>query len=145
RLFAEIENEFGLRIPPATLFTAPTLARLADVLREKGTSAQWSSLVPLQTGGRLRPFFGVHGHSGEVLFYRDLCRRLGPDRPFYGLQAQAFDGKPPHRAGKSMAAHYPDEIGTVQPRGPHCIGGYRPGLGGAFRNVGTSSAGGAGV
>jgi len=124
RLFAEIEATFGLRIPLATLFTAPTVAQLAEVLRDKGASAQWSSLVPLQPGGRLRPFFGVHGHSGEVLFYRDLCRRLGPDQPFFALQSQGFNGKPPHRAVEAMAAHYLDEIRTVQPRGPYFLGGY---------------------
>jgi len=124
RLFDEIEKAFGLRIPLATLFKAPTVGELAGVLREQGRSAQWSSLVPLQAGGRLMPFFGVHGHSGEVLFYRDLCRRLGPDRPFFGLQAQGFNGKPLHRAIGPMAAHYLDEIRTVQPHGPYFIGGY---------------------
>ena len=43
RLFAEIEKTFGFRIPLATLFKAPTVAQLAGVLREKGTSAQWSA------------------------------------------------------------------------------------------------------
>src|SRR5436309_4041189 len=124
RLFAALDATFGLRIPLATLFTAPTVAQLAEVLRDKGASAQWSSLVPLQPGGRLRPFFGVHGHSGEVLFYRDLCRRLGPDQPFFALQAQGSGGKPPHRAIEPMASHYLDEIRTVQPRGPYRIGGY---------------------
>ena len=124
RLFAEIEKTFGLRLPLATLFGAPTVAQFAGVLRDRGTSAAWLSLVPLQPGGRRRPFFGVHGHSGEVLFYRDLCRSLGPDQPFFALQAQGSGGKPPHRAIEPMASHYLDEIRTVQPRGPYRIGGY---------------------
>src|SRR2546422_10296212 len=48
RLVAEIEKTFGLRLPLATLFGAPTVAQLAGVLRDRGTSAAWSSLVPLQ-------------------------------------------------------------------------------------------------
>ncbi len=124
RLFAEIEDAFGLRLPMATLFKTPTVEQLAAVLRDHGTSAQWSSLVPLQPGDSLRPFFSVHGHSGEVLFYSDLCRRLGPDQPFFALQAQGLGGKPPHRTIESMAAHYLEEIRTVQPRGPYRIGGF---------------------
>ena len=123
RLFAEIENAFGVRMPLATLFKAPTIEQLAAVLRDKGHSAPWSSLVPLQPGGRRPPFFGVHGHSGEILFYRDLCRRLGPDQPFFALQAQGLNGKA-HRTIGDMAAHYLAEIRTVQPHGPYLIGGY---------------------
>jgi len=124
RLFAEIEKAFGIRLALATLLEAPTVEQLAAVLRERGQSASCASLVPLQPGGRRPPLFGVHGHSGEVLFYRDLSLRLGPDQPFFGLQAQGLCGKKSHRSIEAMAAQYLRDLRSVQPRGPYLIGGY---------------------
>lgn len=124
RLFGEIEKGLGVRIPLATLFEAPTIERQAAILRLRRGPATWSSLVPLQPGGRLPPFFGVHGHSGEVLFYRDLSRCLGPNQPFFALQAQGLGGAPSQRSIEAMATHYIEAIRAVQPVGPYRIGGY---------------------
>jgi thioesterase domain-containing protein len=123
RLFAEIEKLLGVRIPLATLFEAPTIELQAAILRKHERPA-WSSLVPLQAGGALPPFFGVHGHSGEVLFYRDLSRCLGPDQPFFALQARGLNGQPSHPSIEAMAAHYLEVLRSVQPVGPYRIGGY---------------------
>jgi aspartate racemase len=85
----------------------------------------WSSLVTIQPGGGSKsPLFLVHANRGNVLFYRDLARNLGPDQPVYGLQAQGLDGKrPPYTRVEDMAAHYVAEIRTLQPEGPYCLGG----------------------
>jgi amino acid adenylation domain-containing protein len=128
RLFALIEKSFGRNLPLATLFQAPTVRLLTDVLREAGWSAPWSSLVPLQSGGNRRPFFCIHAAGGNVLEYHELARLLGPDQPFYGLQAQGLDGnKPPHTTIREMATHYIKEIREVQPEGPYLIGGRSSG------------------
>ena len=59
-----------------------------------------------------------------MLGFHDLARRLGPDQPVYGLQAQGLDGKRPcHRRVEEMAAHYIEEIRRVQPEGPYHLGG----------------------
>jgi thioesterase domain-containing protein/acyl carrier protein len=128
RLFAQIEKSFGRNLPLATLFQAPTIRLLAQVLREEGWTAPWSSLVLLQNGGNRRPFFCVHAAGGNVLEYHELARLLGPDQPFYGLQAQGLDGKqPPHTTIKDMAAHYVKELREVQSEGPYFIGGRSSG------------------
>jgi amino acid adenylation domain-containing protein len=128
RLFAQIEKSFGRNLPLATLFQAPTIRLLAQVLREEGWTAPWSSLVLLQNGGNRRPFFCVHAAGGNVLEYHELARLLGPDQPFYGLQAQGLDGnQPPHTTIKDMASHYIKELREVQPEGPYLIGGRSSG------------------
>ena len=128
RLFAQIEKSFGKNLPLATLFQAPTIRLLAQVLREEGWTAPWSSLVLLQNGGNRRPFFCVHAAGGNVLEYHELARLLGPDQPFYGLQAQGLDGnQPPHTTIKDMATHYIKELREVQPEGPYLIGGRSSG------------------
>ncbi|MDQ2935944.1 MAG: amino acid adenylation domain-containing protein, partial [Acidobacteriota bacterium] len=128
RLFAQIEKSFGRNLPLATLFQAPTVRLLAKVLREDGWSAPWSSLVLMQNGGNRLPFFCVHAAGGNVLEYHDLSRLLGPDQPFYGLQAQGLDGsQPPHTTIEDMASHYIDEMREVQPAGPYLLGGRSSG------------------
>ncbi|HZE63356.1 MAG TPA: amino acid adenylation domain-containing protein, partial [Pyrinomonadaceae bacterium] len=69
RLFAQIERSLGRNLPLATLFQAPTIRSLAEVLRKDGWAAPWSSLVLLQSGGNRRPFFCVHAAGGNVLEY----------------------------------------------------------------------------
>jgi amino acid adenylation domain-containing protein len=124
RLFAQIEKTFGKRLPLATLFQAPTVEQLANVLRQEEWSPPWSSLVPIQPGGSKPPFFCVHAHGGEVMIFKDLAKHLGPDQPFYGLQALWLNGdQPRHTSIKELAAHYLKEIRTFQPEGPYFLGG----------------------
>ena len=128
RLFAQIEKSLGRNLPLATLFQAPTIHSLAEVLRKEGWTAPWSSLVLLQSGGDRRPFFCVHAAGGNVLEYHALAQLLGADQPFYGFQALGLDGsQPPHTTIKEMAAHYIREMREVQPDGPYLIGGRSSG------------------
>jgi len=128
RLFAQIEKSLGRNLPLATLFQAPTIHSLAEVLRKDGWTAPWSSLVLLQSGGDRRPFFCVHAAGGNVLEYHALAQLLGADQPFYGFQALGLDGsQPPHTTIKEMAAHYIREMREVQPDGPYLIGGRSSG------------------
>jgi len=128
QLFAQIEKSFGKNLPLATLFQAPTVKQLARVLHDEGWRAAWSSLVMIQGGAERTPFFCVHAAGGNVLEYRDLARLLGPEQPFYGLQAKGLDGKEePHTTIKEMADHYLKEMREVQPEGPYLIGGRSSG------------------
>ncbi len=112
-------------LPLAMLFQAPTIEQLALVLRQEGWSRHWSSLVPIQPAGSQPPFFCIHGVGGNVVGFYELGRHMGPDYPFYGLQSQGLDGQHPcHGRVEEMAAHYLDEIRTVQPKGPYFFGGF---------------------
>ena len=124
-LFAKIETAFGIKLPLATLFDAPTIEELARVLDSEASSASWSPLVAIQSSGSRPPFFCVHGAGGTVLIYRELARRLGPDQPFYGLQSLGLDGAcPPLARIEDMAALYVKEIRRMQSHGPYFLGGY---------------------
>ncbi len=128
RLFAQIERAFNRNLPLATLFQAPTVRQLARVLREDGWPTTWSSLVVIQGGRKRTPLFCIHAVGGNVLEYHDLARHLGPDQPFYGLQARGLDGKAePHTSIKEMASHYIKEMMEVQPEGPYMLAGRSSG------------------
>jgi phthiocerol/phenolphthiocerol synthesis type-I polyketide synthase E len=124
-LFAQIEKAFKVKLPLATLFEAPTIRELAQILRSEAPSSGWSPLVTIQPSGSRPPFFCIHGAGGNVLIYRELSQNLGSDQPFYGLQSQGLDGTcPPLTRIEDMAALYVNAIRRQQPRGPYLVGGY---------------------
>lgn len=123
-LFARIEREFGRKLPLATLFDAPTVGRLAEVLAQ-GSTAACPCLVPIQPAGRSRPLFLIHDGTGEVLGYRTLARRLGVERPVYGFQwAGPAAGEAGALTVEALATRYVQELSHAQPQGPYYLGGY---------------------
>lgn len=125
QLFSRIEETFGRRIPLASLFTAPTIRALAEVLdRSTAPTQRWNSLLAIQPHGSQPPFFCVHAIGANVLNYRLLANYLGEDQPFYGFQSRGLDGiSEPHTTVEAMAASYIDELKMVQPTGPYYLGG----------------------
>ena len=125
RLFSKIQRLTAKNLPLATLYQAPTIEQMAEILLLDNWQPLWSSLVPIQPAGSKPPFFCIHGAGGNVLLYRDLARFLGDDQPFYGIQSRGLDGKPPfHTRIEDMAADYIEEIKKLQPEGPYYLGGY---------------------
>ena len=147
RLFAKIKKTYAVDLSLATLFEAPTIAQCAELLqteydvpvetakeaaqpkaRARRTSGEWTPLVAIQPKGNKTPFFCVHGGFGNVLNFYDLTRYLGPDQPFYGLQARGVDGKQrPFASLPEMAAEYVKQMRTVQADGPYLVGGFSMG------------------
>ena len=84
-LFAHIENVFGKKLPLASLFEAPTIEQLAEVIRQDTWAPSDSALVPIQTAGTGLPFFCVTPPLGSVVGFSPLAKYLGPEQPFYGL------------------------------------------------------------
>jgi amino acid adenylation domain-containing protein len=125
RMFVEVEKATGRNLPLATLFEAPTIERLAARLDRDTWAPSWPCLVPIRPEGDRPPFFCFHGAGGNVLLYRDLARHLGPDQPFYGVQAKGLDGRQPVNSSiETMAIDYIEEIRRLQPHGPYLLGGY---------------------
>ncbi|WP_199351108.1 non-ribosomal peptide synthase/polyketide synthase [Haliangium ochraceum] len=124
RLMAEIRDRLGQSLPLATLFQGATIERLARAI-DGGAAGPWSPLVLLQSGDASTPLFCVPGAGGNVLYFRDLARSLGGERPIYGLQARGLDGvSTPHDSVEDMAACYVEALRTVQPHGPYALAGH---------------------
>ncbi len=125
RLFSEMRKLYGRSFPLSVLFQAPTVEKLAEIVRKDGWSPRWVSLVPIQAGGSKPPFFCVHGGGGNILIYKDLAKHLGKDYPFYGLQARGVDGSvEPLTTVEAMADAYLSEMRELQPEGPYYLGGF---------------------
>jgi thioesterase domain-containing protein len=113
-----------IKLPLATLVESPTIGQLAKILTAPLPYSSSSCLVAVQPNGTLPPLFCVHGHGGEIVYCWNLSRCLGTDQPLFGLRAQGLSEKTAHYTVEEMAAHYLNEIRTVQPRGPYYLGGY---------------------
>ncbi|MGL5874898.1 MAG: non-ribosomal peptide synthetase [Xenococcaceae cyanobacterium] len=125
RLFAEIEKTFQQTLPMVSLLQASTLEQLANVLDRSAESTMWRSLVPLQVNGSKRPLFLIHARGASILLYRNLTKYINSEQPVYALQPKGLDPKQePLTRVEDMAAHYLEEIRTIQPQGPYQLGGY---------------------
>jgi len=136
-LAREVEAQLCARVEPASNRGCRATA-VADVsdreppaqpLPPGDKSPTFSSLVPIQRKGLHPPFFAAHDGLGIGHLYAPLARHLGPDQPFYGLQAQGgVDGRePPYHPCtriEELAALYLDEVRAVQPVGPYFLGGF---------------------
>lgn len=125
RLIQKIERCFGTRLTISVLIQAPTVEQLARAITRQQQTSGFSCLVPLQPLGSKAPFFCVHGVGGTVLAFRSLAIHMGPDQPFYGVQAQGLDEREPCLDHvEEMAARYLKEVRAVQHEGPYHLGGF---------------------
>nr|WP_237712361.1 non-ribosomal peptide synthetase [Pedosphaera parvula] len=125
RLFARIEKVFGKRLPLTILFETPTIAQLANAIREKELSASRSLLVAIKDGGSKPPLFLVHGAGGGILWgYANLGACFTDDQPIYGIESPGMRGMAELESIEVMASRYVEEVRTLQPRGPYYLGGY---------------------
>ncbi|HEX8905209.1 MAG TPA: thioesterase domain-containing protein, partial [Longimicrobiaceae bacterium] len=127
RLMARIRERFGRELPLAELFRAPTLSELAAAVARAG-EGEPPTLVALHAGGTRPPLFFVHPAGGTVFRYAELARALGPDQPFYGLQARGVsDDQPPVDSMEEMVERYAAAIREAFPSGPYLVGGWSAG------------------
>jgi thioesterase domain-containing protein/non-ribosomal peptide synthetase component F/acyl carrier protein len=115
RLFARINKALGTSIPITTIFNAPTVEQLADIVRGR---AYYSSIVPVRPEGKRPPFFMIHSY----LLYQGIPAVVGEDIPFYGLRELETDAE--GMTVEQRAATYLEAMRSIQPHGPYFIGGW---------------------
>jgi amino acid adenylation domain-containing protein len=123
KLVRQVKKEFSIELPMARLFQAPTIEKLAAVVRElkqNDAGEEWNSLVPLNPRGSKRPLFLVH----SLMLYGRLPAALGEDQPFYALQPLPFEVHPSNDYVERMLEDHIRQIKRVQPQGPYQIAGW---------------------
>ena len=115
RLFARISKEMGTDLPITTLFEAPTVRRLAVLLR-KGENLQ--TLVPIRTSGSDDPFFLVHSY----LLYGLAGSMVPAQNPVYGLREIKVTGQGGGLSDQVTACV--KAIERVHPHGTVHLGGW---------------------
>ncbi|MFL5347376.1 MAG: amino acid adenylation domain-containing protein [Hyalangium sp.] len=120
QLLCQVEQELGARVPVSALVRGASAEQIAVAVRS-ATAESKSVLIPFHVGGARPPFFCVHPAGGSAFCYRQLAARLGPDQPFYGLEAaRGYEGQ----SLSSMAETYVRAVLEVAPQGPYLLGGW---------------------
>ncbi|MDC3957723.1 non-ribosomal peptide synthetase [Polyangium jinanense] len=126
RLVDRIHERLGERVALGTLLANPTVEGVAGALRAGGTSLGRATLLPIRARGRLQPLVCLPGAGGNVMYFHDLTRPLGAERPVWGLQAIGLDdGGPIPTRIEDIAARYVEELGRTLPSAePYLLVGH---------------------
>lgn len=116
-MFEQIEKSLNLKLPPTTLFSAPTLQMLAAFIEEANPGLPESSVVLIHPRGTLTPLF-IPFEQADMLLYQPLLAALGSDQPVYGLRIPQ-QGYPSEHTLQSLT----DQILEIYPVGPCRLAG----------------------
>ena len=123
RLTSRIRTVLGVEVPVGSIFRAPTVAQLSEVI-DAGEPAAFDVLLPIRQAGSARPVFFVHPGIGLSWCYTGFARHIPADTPLYGLQSRALAGHDVPRSLADIAADYVGELRKVQPDGPYRLVGW---------------------
>ncbi len=124
KLFDQIAQMCGRELPSTVIYSAPTIAALADVL-DGPAPPPFPPLILLKPGTEQPPIFIAHGLGSGVMEFFELVKLMRTTRAIYGLQAKGGDGAdPPLTRIEDMAQFRLDAIRNVQPHGPYALMGY---------------------
>ncbi len=121
RLVTKIASSLGVKINVMTLFLAPTVREFAAHVSRIETPLDPWSIVQIQPLGGKTPIIVIE----NTMSYYNLARRIGTDRPFFGVQL--YDPNIPRslppRDMNEIAADYVRLIREAQPHGPYILVG----------------------
>jgi acyl transferase domain-containing protein len=146
RLLARIKQTYGAELSSAVIFEAPTIEKLARLIRNGSTPAVllksagrvvWTAGAEAQPNrvhsapkiaelrqGSPRSFFFVHDGEGETLLYLNLARRMPGDLGVYAIEPRRLARVPlGHATIEEMAASYIEQVREKQPQGPYLLSG----------------------
>lgn len=122
RMAAEIEREFGKRLPLESILIDATLAQVAIAI-DAGATEELSPVTALNHGGSQQPFIFFHNLKGGSAYCRKIAEGMGPDQPFYAIDPQSSRGILLESI-EAMAADYLPLVRSIQPHGPYRLGGF---------------------
>ncbi len=124
QILTDIEDQFNRNLPLALLAQCRTIEQMARYI-EHSNDELASSLILFQSRGSRPPLFLFPGHHGDTFYFRDLARRLGNDRPVYGIELVLSGTKTvPSIHLEQTAAGCLREIQELQPDGPYFLAGH---------------------
>ncbi len=129
QMVGRLRDKLRVEVPLERFLEEPTIEGMVKRAQSPGSRApERSVLVGLRTSGTNPPFFAVHPIGGGAFIFRNLAQHLGPDQPFYGLQAlelaEIGEEGDPYLSLEDMAARYLHAVRSVQPVGPYFLGGH---------------------
>jgi amino acid adenylation domain-containing protein len=125
RLVSRIRKRWQVKVLLGTLIAARTVAKQARLLDAEADAQPAGHVVAIQPLGARPPIYMVHPGHGTVVCYLNLAGHLGPEQPFYGLQALDVEKDlDPFISIEEMAARYVAALREARPAGPYLVGGW---------------------
>jgi amino acid adenylation domain-containing protein len=120
RLLAKIEHKFAHNLPLAAIFQAPTIDKMARLLRDETPARDIDPLVPIQPLGSRPPLYAI----GSFNVFRLLAQHMGDDQPVLGVAVpNHLRFRLPYNIEQLAAAHV-RSILNARVDAPVCIAGY---------------------
>jgi amino acid adenylation domain-containing protein len=85
----DLEKIIGEVIPLVAFQENPTIEGIL-AFQDSGLNEKRNLLHTFNGNGTKPPLFCLYHLSGDVNFYKDLARELGPDQPVYGILSPAY-------------------------------------------------------
>jgi thioesterase domain-containing protein/acyl carrier protein len=123
RMLTLIEAEFGHSLNLTSLFTAPSIATLGQLLQQGGSPSISSPyVISIQPEGTKPPLFAIITPT----MYGTIARHLGNTQPVIGLQLFNPAKRPElkHSRLEDVAGEYVKLICEIQPQGPYAVIGW---------------------
>ncbi|WP_425276445.1 MupA/Atu3671 family FMN-dependent luciferase-like monooxygenase [Streptomyces swartbergensis] len=122
-LLAEVERQFGRRLPLSVLFQGPTVAQMAVALQSGAADTDRQSLVRLRPGGEV-PLFLLPGAGGNLVYFNDLAAHLPEQLMLYGLQPLFTEDTTSQTLVAELAEQYLPLVLSAAPQGPYHLVGH---------------------
>ena len=126
KLMNHIREQFTAHLPISALFQHPTVAALAELLRQEGTR-RFTELVPIHSTGTANPVYCLPGAFGSVMYLYPLATSLGAQQRFYALQTPGLDGSAIPETIEELARHHLKLMQQQQASGPYQLVGHSSG------------------
>ena len=123
QLLARVEETFGKRLAVASIFEAPTVARMASLLTasaSQGYAFEASKIIAIRCSGDLPPLFIIGPHP----LFRPLILRLPKQLPVFGMTfPDPASLATPFRL-EEVAAKQVEALRRFQTEGPYALMGW---------------------
>src|SRR5262249_27367328 len=83
QLIHRMEQAFGMRFSMATIFKAPTVEKMAELMSKGERNPAPAEIIPIQPSGSKPPVFCICVGAGPM--YLPTIKYLDPDQPFLGV------------------------------------------------------------
>ncbi len=114
QMMVKVKNIYGIDLPLALLLQTPTIAKLADFIRNSNLPSKNSCIVPFHTEGSGPAIVLIPGLGGNVLDLYELSAHLDKGYPCYGVQHPwEIDKWAINDCIEDLAAYYLSELESV--------------------------------
>jgi amino acid adenylation domain-containing protein len=122
-LFTDLDEQMGVELPVSVLLLAPTVRKLAGLIRREQGSQGFAPILEIRSGTSGAPLFFIPGKGGYPTRIHHLAKRLPSNLPVYALQDLTEPTEPGVRSVRSVASFFVNQIQALRLQEPWVLVG----------------------